>query len=716
MQIIDLALIVIGVFTLFLVFLVYTRNRKNIINQTFSFFLLIAAIWPFSIAFFRITPSLSSAFFWDVVMIYIAGTLVPAIFVYFSFAFTEKKTPPLIYKVVCSITPAVFLIFLLFTDLWIVRILIEPIGKTVELGPVYVAWMIYYGVFMIWGAIFYWRKFRISKGLIRTQMLLVLVALAFPIIGAVMPNIVLPFFGNYRFIFLGPIFLTAMNIIISYAIVKHRFLDIRLLVARSVAYSLLVLILGLFYASGLFLIGSFITREPTSSTNLISSTILALIIALTFQPLRRFFEKVTDKFLYKDRYQTDVFLNKLSHTMASTLTLSNLAFKVLEIIASEMRIEKVSLVLSQKGKIYIVESRHDQGALKISSDDYKKIKSKDKLLVFEELKEGKVKTLLREKGISVVLPLKTKKQFIGFLIFAEKSSGDIYFDQDIKVLEILGPELSVALQNAQRFEEIKQFTVVLQQEVRKATADLRKANKKLLELDKLKDEFISIASHDLRNPMTTIKNYLWMVLEGPKKDAQKTKEHINLAYDATEYAISLVNDILDVSRIEAGRIQLEPEKFDLANLTVNVVDGLKAVAQEKQIDLNFKPVKGFEVRADKDRVRQVIANLIGNALKFTPKQGKITVSLAKANGKVETKVADTGIGIKKKDIDKLFTKFGRVDTSLASLSKTPGTGLGLYISKNIVELSGGKIKVDSTFGKGSTFSFTLPAANVKKVN
>jgi signal transduction histidine kinase len=314
---------------------------------------------------------------------------------------------------------------------------------------------------------------------------------------------------------------------------------------------------------------------------------------------------------------------------------------------------------------------------------------------------------MRSEGIALSLALSTPKQFIGFLVLGEKSSGDVYFDQDIRTLRIVGPELSVALQNAQRFEEISLFNVTLQEEVKRATHNLRIANDHLKELDKLKDEFISMASHELRTPANSTRNFLWQVLN-KLKPGKAIKEQLEKAYNANERTITLVNDTLDVSKIEANRVTMTPEKFDLNKLLTEVEEEMQPRVKEKKLKFNLKSSGKIPVNADAQRIRQVINNLITNAIKFTPEKGSVTVESSVDKKEARVSVTDTGIGISKENIAKLFVKFGRLDTSLSSIPSTPGTGLGLFISKSLVELSGGKIWAESKVGEGSTFSFTLP--------
>jgi len=298
---------------------------------------------------------------------------------------------------------------------------------------------------------------------------------------------------------------------------------------------------------------------------------------------------------------------------------------------------------------------------------------------------------------SLVYPVMTKNEVIGVMIFSLVKPLKHIKKAEKDLLRSYTDVVGLAVQNSRLYSSLEQ-----------TTEKLKEANEKLKELDKLKDEFLSIAAHELRTPMTAIKGYLWLVLTREKM-ADKIRERIQRSYDSTERLITLVNDMLDVSRIEGGRIVLAPNRFNLTLLASQVKDELLLKANEKNLAFTVQDQKEHFVFADQEKTHQVLINLIGNALKFTPNNGKITVSFWENNNMVETSIADTGIGIKKEDLAKLFTKFGRLDNSLTATAGA-GTGLGLYITKKIIELSGGEIRVESEFGKGSVFTFSLPTS------
>jgi signal transduction histidine kinase len=317
---------------------------------------------------------------------------------------------------------------------------------------------------------------------------------------------------------------------------------------------------------------------------------------------------------------------------------------------------------------------------------------------------------MRRDNIAIILPLQTEHQLKGAVLLGDKQSGDLYTKQDIQVLEILGPELAVAIENAHSYQQVQEFNKTLQENIDKATQQLKSANEQLSrknhqleQLDKLKDEFISVTSHELRTPLTAIRGYLWMVMNN-RKDAS-TKLYLDRAYISSERLIALVNDTLDISRIESGRVQLNPEPTKLPALAKLVAQELEPRAVERHQQLIVKQDSHLPaVDCDADKIHQVLTNLVGNALKFTPEKGKITVHFYTDKHMVVAAVSDTGPGVSPADQKKLFQKFSRLESTIG----VPGTGLGLYLCQQIIELSKGKIWMDSQVGQGSTFFFSLP--------
>ena len=229
------------------------------------------------------------------------------------------------------------------------------------------------------------------------------------------------------------------------------------------------------------------------------------------------------------------------------------------------------------------------------------------------------------------------------------------------------------------------------------------------ELEDMKLDFVSMAAHELRTPLTAIKGYISILQEEILpllNDHQKT--FFTRMQHSSEHLMALVENILNVSKIERGALKLELQAVDLDKCINEVLDELKYRAGEKQIALSYtnKLGKGVTALADEFRISQVLTNLLANAVNYTPSGGKVTIWTERVGREIITHIEDNGEGIPKEALSHLFTKFFRVSGKLEQGSK--GTGLGLYITKSIVENHKGRIWVTSEVGKGSIFSFSLP--------
>ena len=241
---------------------------------------------------------------------------------------------------------------------------------------------------------------------------------------------------------------------------------------------------------------------------------------------------------------------------------------------------------------------------------------------------------------------------------------------------------------------------------------IREQNERLKELDRMKSEFISTAAHELRTPLTSILGFSEILLER-KLDKERQNRFLKVINEEAAGLTGLINDLLDVSRIESGHgFKIKKAPFELGKIILKNVDFLKSQTDKHDFEVNI-PGDLARIEADKDKIDQVVENLISNAVKFSPQGGKITVSVEQAEGEVKISVVDNGTGIPKEDLPRVFERFYRVEN--ASTHGMGGAGLGLAIAKYIVKSHGGKIWAESEVGKGSTLSFTLPitAANRK---
>jgi signal transduction histidine kinase len=299
--------------------------------------------------------------------------------------------------------------------------------------------------------------------------------------------------------------------------------------------------------------------------------------------------------------------------------------------------------------------------------------------------------LLKKDGFNdlVLVPLTAQTRELGLLCLLTRDAETVS-DKRLSALAALSSQLAVALRNILYNEE------------------LARKNDELTHLDQLKSDFMATMSHELRTPLTSVIGYSDMLLSGVTGEInEKQTNFVESILKNGEHLLNLINDVLDLTKIEAGKLELNLEPVDLRSILLGVLPIVKPRAADKRIKIStFLPTDVPTVSADPAKLNQVLLNLLTNAIKYTHENGNVSVEARLKEGFVELWVTDTGIGISQEDIDRVFQRFTQVDSS-ASRSQG-GTGLGLAITKELVELHGGEIRVQSKLGKGSSFIFTLP--------
>ena len=307
--------------------------------------------------------------------------------------------------------------------------------------------------------------------------------------------------------------------------------------------------------------------------------------------------------------------------------------------------------------------------------------------------------LLPDTRAEAAIPMRDGQRIIGS-IDLQSTTTDAFKPDDIAVLQTLADQIAIAIDNARSYELAQQ-----------AIAEMR-------EVDRLKSQFLANMSHELRTPLNSIIGFSRVIIkgiDGPTTDLQE--QDLNAIYNSGQHLLRLINDILDLSKIDAGKMEMAFEEVDIKDLIESVIPTANGLVKEKTIKLVHTVEPGIpRIRADAMRIRQIMINLLSNAAKFT-EQGTISITAdveTETDGQpvVMIKVIDSGPGISLEDQKKLFKQFSQVDAS--PTRKTGGTGLGLSISRRLVELHGGRIDVTSEVGKGSTFFFTLPLPKVAK--
>jgi two-component system sensor histidine kinase BarA len=274
---------------------------------------------------------------------------------------------------------------------------------------------------------------------------------------------------------------------------------------------------------------------------------------------------------------------------------------------------------------------------------------------------------------------------------------------DERLLTIAAAQAAVAIENARLYEDLKERAL-----------HLEKAYAELQEIDRLKDELVQNVSHELRTPLTFVKGYVEMLLDGDMGQInERQRESLSIVADKTDATARLVSDIIFLQQIEHESLQLA--ELDLAQVVRRALQSNQAAAEGARIALALRSQVAPDLPpayADRDRINQVLDNLIGNAIKFSPHGGTITVQIEDMGAMLQASVSDSGIGVSEDQIGRIFERFYQVDGS--ATRKFGGAGLGLTIAKRIVEAHGGRIWVKSQIGQGSTFFFTLPKAETSR--
>lgn len=319
----------------------------------------------------------------------------------------------------------------------------------------------------------------------------------------------------------------------------------------------------------------------------------------------------------------------------------------------------------------------------------------------------KLALALQSKDI-LIAPIKARDDIAAIFILSH-----LLFPTDIKraekeIFSIISMYLGQCLDNIKLFEDLYHTKDMLEKKIRERTNELVKSLKEIETISKTKSDFISSVSHELRTPLTSVKGFSSLLVGGKfGKLPAEAKKRLEKIDENVDKLVSMVNTLLDIARIESGKMEVKIAPADIAKLTQDVCELLLPQIQSKKITLNLNLPAGLIVYMDKHLIERVLINLINNAVKFTPAEGTITVKCDKENTQAVIAVTDTGYGIEKDNLEKIFQEFFRVDN--ATNRSIRGTGLGLSLVKKIITTHQEKIWVESQVDKGSTFYFTLKA-------
>ncbi|MGH7218355.1 MAG: GAF domain-containing sensor histidine kinase [Candidatus Microsaccharimonas sp.] len=490
--------------------------------------------------------------------------------------------------------------------------------------------------------------------------------------------------------------------------------DIHLVFVRGLSYIFTLIVLTCIYllaAAALLFFFSYASPQQAVGTPFgFAALAPALLVAVLFPWVKRFMNRLTDKMLYRDNYSISYFVGGVSQILNSTNDLRTLLERISVFVASTVKTSQVFFLVHLPEGRYMTAgtSRHARVVPSEFLGYNDQFDEHTKIVTAAQLeKSHPLRRMMVSHRITALVPLYKRGEVTGFLCLGMPRRG-VYTTRDVRALYSITDELVIAIQNAQSVDEVRKLNSTLEQRISAATGELRRSNAQLQRLDKAKDEFISMASHQLRTPLTSIKGYLSMLIEGDIGDVTKDqKKVLSEAFVSSERMVRLIGDFLNVSRLQTGKFVIEKRPVDLAKLVQREIDGLEQNALARNMRFVYKKPKDIpHVNIDENKVQQVVMNFCDNAIYYSKEKSKITVTLQKSGNSVVFKVIDTGIGVPKAEQVRLFHKFFRAEN--ARRVRPDGTGVGLFLAKKVIDDHGGSIIFESKEGKGSTFGFRLP--------
>ncbi|MDO8584756.1 MAG: ATP-binding protein [bacterium] len=673
--------------------MVYLRNPNSATHRLFA---VIAALIDTYIVvnYLSLHPPVATSdnqLFWIRVVMFVTSFIGPMLFLLVhtfprdTITLRKRYLAPLLILMFLSATLA--MTPLVFEKLEYISG--EPI-PTPGIGmPVFV---LDFGGLFFWSIIWLIYKYRKTSGKEKAQLQYFLFGILFTFaIMGVASNLTVVLGKTSAFVFLGPIVPVILMAFVAASIVKHRFLDIKPVIARAVSYTLLIVILGFLYTGVLFGFTTLVLGGSVEPRVVALSVLLAGIAALTFQPVRRRIEKLTDRIFFKAQYDADALLGTLTRHMIETIDLGELAKKVLGTLIAEMRVSKAAfLLLDHHAVVGAKGVGYDEEALRQAPLDsllHSQTIADQNIVTFEDIHNNpEGLDVLRKYDIALMIPIRVGGDEVAILALGPKRAGDLYSSKDIGLLSIFSSESGIAIQNARLYNDLK-------------------------ESDEMKSQFISVVSHQMRTPISAIRWSLELLQQKNLEEAKRVEFLTNAHHNAIFIAGQL-DDVLTVLAIQSEKGGLQKSACEVHTLSVDIVSSLQHQIQDKHLDVKLELSGNASlILCDAKKIQKAIQVLIQNAITYTPEDGHIVIHSENRtlNGKKHfvLSVSDTGLGLTDEEKKRIFDKFFRSEE--ARLIAPDGMGLGMFIAETFVAQHGGTLWVESAGrGKGATFFIALP--------
>lgn len=562
----------------------------------------------------------------------------------------------------------------------------------------YMAYAGYFGIFSLLYSYSFQQKIRRSLPSRQHQIWFAYGGMLISSFVAFLTNLILPLFGISEYIWMGPASSFIYALSYAFAMKRYRLFDLRRFATRAVVYFVALIVMVTIYAFVMGVIRNIleqVLRTPVSSD--IFYTIMTVFAIFLYEPLKRLFDRYTKQIFFKNDYEIQDVIDELGGLLLRANTRRDIQSHTSKVLRKTLLTDQVRVVMSDE----VVEI-----------DAFMQLFRRPRTsVIIVDNTNVETARWMREHDHELISLVKAQDHILGWIVFGPKRSGDAYTQQDISLADIVSDEVAIALENALQYEQIQEFNQTLQLKIKEATDELQHSNRRLRELDASKDEFMSMASHQLRTPLTSIKGYISMLLEGDLgRVTPQQRKALEEAYNSSQRMVYLIGDFLNVSRLQTGKFELELTNASLSRIIEEEIAQLRASAESRGVVLQYEPPTDFPMIAvDETKIRQVMMNFIDNAIYYSkPTGGKVHVSLVHDASDVVFRVRDNGIGVPAAARSHLFMKFYRA--SNARKARPDGTGIGLYMAKKVVMAHGGTILFESRDGEGSEFGFRIPVA------
>jgi signal transduction histidine kinase len=684
-----------SIITISIGFIIVYSDKKSSLNKIFFLISACITIWLFgTFMMFLNRDNIEAVIFWDK-FIYAGVVFVPALLYHFGLEIMKKRRDVILYinYIISFIFLALSRTSYFMDGVYYYRWGVHTQAKIMH--TVFLIW--FFMIVIVWAyrTFIYYRS--LKSELLRQQLNYVILASAIVLI--VGPIAFVPAYGIeiYPFSHMSAVLFIS---ILAYSIIKHRFMSVKFVLKDSIVFIVSMITIGAIVFTLKYIIDYYFIKLFFWNDFLIILFAIAL-----FPYLKRYFTTLANKYFFSSLYNPREITRKLNKKILSTLNLNELVNHVFTSLDLAFHPKNIGLLkTAKKNNFTFLYTKNfsisSENIITFSKNTLTKYLKTNKPIISEEYKnfaKNPDKELIKffdKFKIELLMPLTIKNKLIGVISLGVKSSNELYSNVDLELIELVAGIVTSALENASLYE------------------DLIEKNKNLNELLEMKSDFLKVVHNQLNSPLSLIQ----YSLDAGEKNEIPFNESLVIARKGLERMNNTLSDFWIAYDVEGDKLKMNIDVVDIETLINEVIDDKSKIQSKKEgvkIIINKSNFVLAPVLCDQDQIYHAITNLINNSIYYTHKR-TVTVSYKKItkNNKNYLKIllSDTGVGIDEEDKKRLFKKFSR--GSKASLLRTNGSGLGLYVSKKIIEANGGELKLEnSIINKGSVFSFTLPLLN-----